>query len=146
MQNKKTGMASWEKVKRVGVSFTKQGRLGDFGHNSPSSSSFLLNRAGEGESGAPAAMGPRPGGATAAGVEGERGSGVRGFNSPAHLGLGHGEEAGQQEQAAAALGGSGGGARGAEKGYGGGGRSWWRRATREEGAFYSPSRSVERWR
>ena len=59
----------------------------------------------------PAAMGPRPGGATAAGVEGERGSGVRGINSPAHLGLGRGEEAGQREQAAAALGGSGGGAR-----------------------------------
>ena len=63
---------------------------------------FLLppeqNRGGGSE--APAAMGPRPGGATAAGVEGERGSGVRGFNSPAHLGLGRGEEAGQQEQAA----------------------------------------------
>ena len=110
----------------------------------PPSSSSLPNRTEEGGSEAPAAMGPRPGGATAAGVEGERGSGVRGFNSPAHLGLERDEEAGQQEQAAAALGGSGGGARGAEKGYGGGGRSWWRRATRGWGAFYCPSRSVER--
>ena len=118
-----------KRLKGWGFLSQKQGRLGGFGHNSPSSSSFLPNRAGEGESGAPAAMGPRPGGAVAAGVEGERGSEVRGFNSPAHLGLGRGEEAGQQEQAAAALGGSGGGARGAEKGYGGGGRSWWRRAT-----------------
>ena len=94
-----------KRLKRWGFLSQKQGRLGGFGHNSPSSSSFLPNRAGEGESGAPAAMGPRPGGAAAAGVEGERGSGVRGFNSPAHLGLGCGEEVGQQEQAAAALGG-----------------------------------------
>ena len=49
----------------------------------------------------------------AAGEEGERGSGVQGFDSPSHLGLRCGEEAGQREQAAAAaaLGGSGGGAR-----------------------------------
>ena len=47
----------------------------------------------------------------AAGDEGERGSGVQGFDSPSHLGLRRGEGAGQREQAAAALGGSGGGAR-----------------------------------
>jgi len=43
--------------------------------------------------------------------EGERGSGVQGFDSPSHLGLRRGEEAWQREQAAAVLGGSGGGAR-----------------------------------
>ena len=47
----------------------------------------------------------------AAGEEGERGSGVQGFDSPSHLGLKHGEETGQREQVAAALGGSGGCAR-----------------------------------
>ena len=47
----------------------------------------------------------------AAGEEGERGSGVQGFDSPSHLGLRRGEEAGQREQLTAALGSSGGGAR-----------------------------------
>ena len=46
-----------------------------------------------------------------AGEEGERGSGVQGFDSPSHLGLRRGEEAGQREQAVAALGSSGDGAR-----------------------------------
>ena len=36
---------------------------------------------------------------------------MQGFDSPSHLGLRRGEEAGQREQAALALGGSGGGAR-----------------------------------
>jgi len=50
-------------------------------------------------SGAVAALGLRLGVTAAAGEEGKRGSGVQGFDSPAHLGLRRGEEAGQRERA-----------------------------------------------
>jgi len=61
-----------------------------------------------------AALGRCLGVTAAAGEEGKRGSGVQGFDSPAHLGLRRGEEAGQRERVAAALMARGGGA-GAEE-------------------------------
>ena len=48
-------------------------------------------------------MGRRLGVTAAAGEEGERGSGVQGFDSPFHLGMRRGEEAGRRERAATAL-------------------------------------------
>ena len=48
-------------------------------------------------------MGLRLGVTAAAEEEGKRGSGVKGFDSPSHLGLRHGEEAGRRERAAAVL-------------------------------------------
>ena len=56
-----------------------------------------------GRGGAVAALGLRLGVTAAAGEEGKRGSGVQGFDSPSHLGLRRGEEAGRRERAAAAL-------------------------------------------
>ena len=54
----------------------------------------------------------RPARAPVTAVEGgKRRREARGFDSPAHLGLGRGEEVGQQGQAVAALCSSGGGAR-----------------------------------
>ena len=149
MQNRKTGRAFWLK----GWGFFGKRREGLFrnlreGGGAFGQTALLLplpraeQRRGRGRQ---RPWIPTSQATPAAGNRGKRGSGVRGFDSSAHLGLGRGEEAGQQEQAAAALGGSGGGARGAEKGYGGGGRSWWRKGA-AVGAFYSPIRSVGWWR
>ena len=72
-------------------------------------------------SGAVAALGLRLGVTAAAGEERKRGSGMQGFDSPSHLGLRHGEEAGRRERAAAALVARGGGASAREERAGGGG-------------------------
>ena len=77
----------------------------------PSSSSFLPNRAEEGDQRLRRPWARGLGARRRPERRGKRGSGVRGFDSSAHLGLGRGEEAGQREQAAEALDGPGGGAR-----------------------------------
>ena len=97
--------------KEGGLLTNLRGKGGGLGQICPSSSSFLPNRAEEGDQRRRRPWARGLGARRRPEWRGERGSGVRGFNSPAHLGMGRGEEAGQREQAAKALGSSGGGAR-----------------------------------
>jgi len=82
----------------------------------------------------------RPWASGRGGEEGERGSGVREIDSPAHLGSGRGEGAGRREPAAAGRSGCGGGAAGQEGRLGSAvrlcGWSW------SSGPFYSRAKAV----
>ena len=85
----------------------------------------------------------RRGGLAAARSRGKRGGGMWGIDSPAHLGSGRSEEAGQREQAAAALAACGGGAVSCEE------RRWWPGrlgcgGAAPVGAFYSRGEAVAR--
>ena len=93
-------------------------RGGGSGHNCPSSSPFSRPEQGRGEA-APGAGDSAAWGLAAARSRGKRGGGMWGIDSPAHLGSGRSEEAGQREQAAAALAACGGGAVSCEE------RRWW---------------------
>ena len=117
-------------------------RGGGSGHNCPSSSPFSRPEQGRGGGRRPAPAIRRRGGLAAARRRGKRGGGMWGIDSPAHLGSGRSEEAGQREQAAVALAACGGGAGslGEERAVRSGMRSL--RATPRP--FYSSSMAVER--